>query len=90
MAPYITYSINQEKPEISGTYGRGHPIMTHALRPMQVNYICPVITLPQQRLLDAKAPYTNAINHIINNYFPYNLSTGVWQYQFYKEKEYQV
>jgi hypothetical protein len=33
VAPYITYLINREKPEILGTYGRGHPIMTHALRP---------------------------------------------------------
>jgi hypothetical protein len=90
VAPYVTYSINREKPEISGTYGRGHLIMTHTLRPTQVDYICPVITLPQQCLLDVDAPYANAVNHIINNYFPYNLSTGVWQYQFYKEKEYQV
>jgi hypothetical protein len=33
VAPYVTYSINWEKPEISGTYGRGYLIMTHALRP---------------------------------------------------------
>jgi hypothetical protein len=33
VAPYVTYLINQEKPKISGTYGRGHLIMTHALRP---------------------------------------------------------
>jgi hypothetical protein len=90
VAPYVTYSINQEKPEISGTYGKGHPIVTHALRPTQVDYICPVITPPQLRLLDIEAPYTDAINHVINNYFPYDLSTGIRQYQFYKEKEYQV
>jgi hypothetical protein len=46
VAPYITYSINQKKPEILGTYGRGHPIVTHALRPTRVNYICLVITPP--------------------------------------------
>jgi hypothetical protein len=33
VAPYVTYSINREKPKISDTYGRGHPIVTHALRP---------------------------------------------------------
>jgi hypothetical protein len=33
VAPYITYSINWEKLEISGTYSRGHLIVTHALRP---------------------------------------------------------
>jgi hypothetical protein len=90
VALYVTYSINREKPEISGTYSRGHPIVTHALRPMRVDYICLVITLPQQRLLDMDTPYANAVNHVINNYFPYDLSAGVWQYQFYKEKEYQV
>jgi hypothetical protein len=90
VAPYVTYSINREKPEISGTYGRGHPIVTHALRPTRVDYICPVITPPQLRLLDIEAPYANAVNHIINNYFPYDLSAGIRQYQFYKEKEYQV
>jgi hypothetical protein len=90
VASYITYSINREKPEISGTYSRGHLIVTHTLRPMQVDYICLIITQPQLRLLDPDAPYADAINHVINNYFPYNLSTGVWQYQFYKEKEYQV
>jgi hypothetical protein len=90
VAPYVTYLINQEKPEISGTYGRGHPIVTHALRPTRVDYICPTITPPQLRLLDIEAPYADAVNHIINNYFLYDLSAGVWQYQFYKEKEYQV
>jgi hypothetical protein len=90
VAPYITYLINREKPEISGTYGRGHLIMTHTLRPTRVNYICLVIMLPQLRLLDIEAPYTDAVNHVINNYFPYDLSARVWQYQFYKEKEYQV
>jgi hypothetical protein len=90
VAPYVTYSINREKPEISGTYGRGHLIMTHALRPTQVDYICPIITQPQLCLLDPDAPFADAVNHVINNYFPYDLSAGVWQYQFYKEKEYQV
>jgi hypothetical protein len=90
VAPYVTYSINWEKPEISGTYGRRHPIVTHALRPTRVDYICLVITPPQLCLLDIEAPYADAVNHVINNYFPYDLSTRVRQYQFYKEKEYQV
>jgi hypothetical protein len=90
VVPYVTYSINWEKPEISGTYGRGYPIVTHVLRPTRVDYVCPTITPPQLRLLDIEAPYADAINHVINNYFPYDLSTGVRQYQFYKEKEYQV
>jgi hypothetical protein len=90
VAPYVTYSINQEKPKILGTYSRGHPIMTHALRLTRVDYICPVVTPPQQRLLDVDTPYADAVNHIINNYFPYDLSARVRQYQFYKEKEYQV
>jgi hypothetical protein len=80
VAPYVTYSINQEKPKISGIYDRGHPIVTHTLRSTCVDYICLVITLPQLRLLDGDAPYTNAVNHVINNYFPYNLSARVHQY----------
>jgi hypothetical protein len=41
-------------------------------------------------LLDVDTPYADAVNHIINNYFPYDLSARVCQYQYYKEKQYKV
>jgi hypothetical protein len=88
VAPYVTYSLNRANPEISGTFGRGYPIITHQLRPTPVDYICPPLTPDQLRLLDDNTPYVDAINSVINNYLPYDVSYGIRQYQYFKEKQY--
>ena len=88
VAPYVTYSFNRANPEISGTFGRGYSIITHQLRPTPVDYICPPLTLDQLCLLDNNTPYVDTINNVINNYLPYNVSYGIRQYQYFKEKQY--
>ncbi|KAI0268433.1 hypothetical protein BGY98DRAFT_938225 [Russula aff. rugulosa BPL654] len=42
VAPYLSYSINRSKPEVSGTYGEGYPVYTRPLTAANVDYICPV------------------------------------------------
>ncbi|HSY76417.1 MAG TPA: hypothetical protein VK890_06150, partial [Bacteroidia bacterium] len=90
VAPYLSYSINRSKPEVSGTYGEGYPIYTRPLTAANVDYICPVVTVDQQRLLDPEAPFADAVNHVINNHFPYDLAAAVRQYQYYRETQYAI
>ncbi|KAI0269609.1 hypothetical protein BGY98DRAFT_937751 [Russula aff. rugulosa BPL654] len=52
--------------------------------------ICPVITVDQQRLLNPEAPFADTVNHVINNYFPYDLAAAVCQYQYYRETQYAI
>ena len=47
VAPYIKYNSDALYPEISGTFGQDYPIITHALRPTPVNYLCPMLTPSQ-------------------------------------------
>ena len=91
IAPFITYRFARcDAPSISGTYGSGYPIHTHPLTATPMDYVCPTITLDQLCLLDTKEPFANTVNHIINMYFPLNLSTTVRQYQHFRETEYAI
>ena len=72
---------------ISGTYGQGFPIHTRPLTPTPTDYVNPIITPEQLRLLDTREPFADAINHVINTYFPLDLSTAVRQYQYFRETE---
>jgi hypothetical protein len=90
VAPYLSYSINRSKPEVSGTYGEGYPVYTRPLTAASVDYICPTVTVDQQRLLDPEAPFADAVNHVINNYFPYDLAAAVRQYQYFRETQYAI
>jgi len=47
VAPYIKYNSDALHPEISGTFGQDYPIITHALRPTPVDYLCPALTPSQ-------------------------------------------
>ena len=47
VAPYIKYNSDMSHPEISSTFGRDYPIITHTLRPTPVNYLCPMLTPSQ-------------------------------------------
>jgi hypothetical protein len=55
-----------------------------------VDYLTPVITPEQLVLLDPTAPFSDAVNHIINEYFPLDLAAAVRQYQYYKETAYAI
>ena len=88
VAPYISYSIQRNRAEVQGTYGKGYPIVTCLLEPIPVNYYCPPITPEQMILLDAKAPFAHVVNKILNDKFPLVISTAVRRYQYYQEGKY--
>ena len=90
VASFLSYSINRSKPKVSDTYGEGYPIYTCPLTATQVDYICPAITTEQQGLLNPDASFANAINHVINNFFPYDLATTICQYQYFRETQYAI
>src|SRR5882762_5511706 len=79
IAPYVSYTLKQESPQISATYGRGYPIHTCPLRPMAMDYLCPPLTEEQISIFDINALYAKAINNIINTYFPSDLSADIRQ-----------
>ena len=53
-----------------------------------MDYICLLLTPDQLGLLDDNTPYVDAINSVINNYLFYDISYGIRQYQYFKEKQY--
>ena len=55
-----------------------------------MDHLCPLLTLEQLQLLDPQAPFTFTITKVIDNYFPPDLTTGVHQYQFYKDTQYTL
>ena len=91
VAPFVTHSFaDHGAPMISGTYGQGFPNHTRPLTPIPTNYVNPIITLEQLRLLDTHEPFADTINHIVNTYFPLDLSTAICQYQYFCETEYAI
>ena len=91
VAPFITHSFTDRGvPMISGTYGQGFPIHTRPLTPTPTDYINPIITPEQLCLLDTCEPFADAINHVVNTYFPLDLSATIRQYQYFHETEYAI
>jgi hypothetical protein len=90
VAPYVSYSLIRHAPQISATYGKGYAIHTRPLRATAVDYLTPVITPEQLVLLDINAPFADAVNHIVSEYFPLDLAAAVRQYQYYKETHYAI
>ena len=90
VAPFLSYSINRSKPEVSSIYGEGYPIYTRPLTNAQVDDKCPAITTKQQGLLNPDASFANAINHVINNFFPYDFTATVHRYQYFMETQYAI
>jgi hypothetical protein len=88
VAPYISYAIQRNRAEVQGTYGKGYPIITRLLEPIPVDYYCPPITPEQMIILDAKAPFANVVNKILNDKFPLVISAAVRRYQYYQEEKY--
>ena len=88
VAPFVTHSFaDHGQPMISGTYGQGFPIHTRPLTPTPTDYVNPIITPEQLCLLDTHELFADAINHIVNTYFPLDLSAAVRQYQYFCETE---
>ena len=83
VTPYIKYNSDLSHPEISGTFGRDYPIITRALRPTPVDYLCPVLTPAQVEILDPEHKAAGIIDWILGEHCPHNLHAGVGQYQHY-------
>jgi hypothetical protein len=90
VAPYLTYFINCECPKVSATWGKGYPIQSRLLEPLQVDYFCPAMTPKQMGLLDPQASCMPAINKVLNEYFSYHISATIRQYQYYHNTQISI
>ena len=77
VAPYISFSIQRERAEVQGTYGKGYPIHNRRLEPIPVDYYCPPFTPEQITLLDATAEHAHALTTVVDEKFPIDLSTAL-------------
>jgi hypothetical protein len=90
IALFITYFINCKCPKISATYNKKYPIQSQLLELLQVDYFCPSMTFKHLDILNPTMFYTFAFNKMLNEYFPYYISTAVHQYQYYKNIQYTI
>jgi hypothetical protein len=88
-APYLTFHIHCDHIDVSATYGRGYPIITHTLEPIPVDYHCPPLTPEQIEILDPKIGFAGALKRIIDDHLPIHLSAAVQRYQYYKSVQYK-
>jgi len=49
-----------------------------------------MITTEQQVLFYSNAPFAAAINHILDNFCPFDLAAAIYQYCFYKDTQYSI
>ena len=89
-APFIQYNIALNRSKVFGTFGKGYTIYKRTLWPTPVGYNAPPLTPEQLHIFDVKEPFTYAVDKVINEYFPYELSAAVHQYQFYKNTQYTL
>jgi hypothetical protein len=90
VAPFLSYSINQSRPTVSGTYSQEFPIRTRPLTATCVDYTCPTITAGQEELFSTKAPFALAIEHVLAKFAPFDLAATIHQYQYYKDTQYAI
>jgi len=83
VASYIKYNTDTSHPEISGTFGQDYPIITCALRPTPVDYLCPTLTPSQIEVLAEDKKYSEVIDWILEEHCPFDLMAGVGQYRHY-------
>ena len=82
--------INQLCPTVSGMYGQGYPIKTRPLTATGINYTTKTITAEQQALFYSDATFAPAINHVLDNFCPFDLAAAIRQYHFYKDTQYTI
>jgi hypothetical protein len=87
VAPFISYSIQPFKAEVSATYGKGYHIITHALTPTRVPYHC-VPAMPVHIALLNTTPVSDTIQSVANTHFPTHLSTAFKHYCHFQEQKY--
>ena len=90
VAPFISYAINASCPTVSGMYGQGYPIKMHPLTALGVDYTTDTITTEHQALFYSDATFTPTIDHILDNFCPFDLATAICQYCFYKDMQYAI
>jgi len=83
VAPYIKYNTDASHPEISGTFSQDYPIITRALRPTPVDYLCPTLTPSQIEVLAKDKKYSEIVDWILGEHCPFDLMAGVGQYRHY-------
>src|ERR1700679_1131328 len=81
---YLTFHIHCDHADVSATYGRGYPIITHTLKPIPVDYFCLPLTPEQIEILDPKIGFARALKLIIDDHLPLHLSAAIQCYQYYK------
>ena len=90
VAPFVSYALNRAAPTISGTYSQGYPIKTRFLTASGVDYATDTITPEQQALFYSDTPYAPAIDHVLDNFCPFDLAAAIRQYRFYKDTQYAI
>jgi hypothetical protein len=90
VAPFVSYTLNYLHPTVSGTYGWGYPIKIRPLTALGIDYATDTITPEQQVLFYSDAPFTPAIDHVLDNFAPFDLAATIRQYRFYKDTQYAI
>ena len=90
VAPFVSYTLNYLRPTISGMYGQGYPIKMHPLTALSINYATNMITPEQQALFYSDTPFASAIDHVLDNFCPFDLTAAIHQYCFYKDTQYAI
>ena len=87
IAPYVTYSIQPDKGEVSATYGKDYPILTCSLAPTPVKYTCLPIT-PDELTLFMQSPFDDIITVIVKSHFPIALDATFKRYKYFQKQKY--
>ena len=87
IALYISYAIQAHKAKVSTTYGKEYPVLTYALTPTTIDYLC-TPTTPTQLALLIEHSYVQAVTKIVEANFPTHLSAALKWYQHFQEKKY--
>ena len=90
VAPYVKYTMERHRPYISATFGDGYPVHSRSLIATPMDYLCPPLTAEQMQVLNRDEPFADAVNKVIDDYFPLDLAAGVMQYRYYKETQYAI
>ena len=90
VAPWVKYDLQLTPPEIAGTFGKGYPVIRHALRPAPVDYLVPPLSPAQLAVLDGDTPYSAVIDYILLEHCPKDLLAGVLTYRHYYEAQQNV
>jgi len=71
-------------------YSQGYPIKTCPLTALGVDYATETITAEQQALFYSDTTFAPTIDHLLDNFCPFNLATTIYQYHFYKDTQYAI